>query len=239
MIQKMRKTNGASNVPRLELDDQKDLLLYAMKIVPGNYKSLLSDHYQSSNEKKNNHKSKIGLAKRRGRKTRKKKKKSKRKKKKYKKSSRSKKGSNHNKSNKGHSSNSFLPIVVLNSAAKTDKDISVSKTERKTRKKYLRRPQRPHPRPYERDYYDDYFYDYPPPYSPLWYRHRRTIPRFHQRQGYNMKSSTSEDHYNLLDLRSKENSQESNRYFSIKTFYFFHIQNYLNNDIFSPHFQYS
>ena len=53
MIQKMRNTNGASNVPRLELDDQKDLLLYAMKIVPGNYKSFISDHYQSSNEKKN------------------------------------------------------------------------------------------------------------------------------------------------------------------------------------------
>ena len=39
----MKFSKDASNIPRLALDDQKDLLLYAMKIYPGDYEKYCFD----------------------------------------------------------------------------------------------------------------------------------------------------------------------------------------------------
>ena len=201
----MADTSDISNVPHLKLDDQKDLLLYAMKIVPGDYTGFINDYYQTKEGRRYNNKiknqSKIRKKKRSGRKARKKKKKSKRKKKKHKKSSRSNKKVHL--SNKGStSSSSFLPIVVLNSDSKIDKDNRVSKSEPK-RKKYWGKRRRHRPEIYDRDdYYDEYFYEYPPPLSRSWYRNRRTMPMIRPRHGYNMESS--ESRYNPLEIHREE-----------------------------------
>ena len=192
-----------SKIPHLELDDQKDLLLYAMKIIPGDYNNVFEgDHSKRRSSSKSRTK------KRSGRKTKKKKKKSKRKKKKkY-----NKKHRNIDKkfSQKTSASSSFLPVVVLNSDAKSDKDSRVSKGEHKRTKYWSKRRQGP--KGYDRDYYDDYFYDYPPPYSSSWYRHRRPIPRIRPRYGYRMESSTSEDHYSFADSESREKKRDNVRY---------------------------
>jgi hypothetical protein len=210
----MADTNDISNVPRLQLDGQKDLLLYAMKIVQGDSKSFINDYYQkqegSRYNYKNKNQSKIDKKKRNGRKSRKKKKKSKRKKKKHKKSSRNNKKVHL--SNKGSASSSFLPIVVLNSDTKTEKDSRVSKSEPR-RKKYWGKRRRHRPEIYDRDdYYDEYSYEYPPPFSSSWYRHRRTIPMIRPRHGYNMESGISESRYNPIEIRREEHQGKDNRY---------------------------
>ena len=204
----MGYSSDISNIPHLQLDDQKDLLFYAMKIVPGDqkdfikeYSRILEGRKQNTNSKKT---SKKHRERRRGRKTRKKNKKGKGKKK-------SKKYSkNKHLSNKGSASSSFLPIVVLNSDTKTEKDSRVSKSET-SRKRYRRKRKRTRPELYDRDYYDEYFYDYPPPLSSSWYRHRRTIPRFRPRHGYGIESSTSEDHYRSVAVTRGEKQDQKNR----------------------------
>ena len=203
-----------SKIPHLELDDKKDLLLYAMKIVPGDYTNVVEDFYSKRRDR-----SKVSTKKRSGRKTKKKRKKSKRKKKKkYRKKDR-----NVDKkfSQKGSASSSFLPVVVLNSDTKSDKDSRVSKSDQKRTKYWSKR--RHGPKRYERDYYDDYFYDYPPPYSSSWYRHRRPIPRIRPRHGYRMESSTSEDHYSYADNQSNEKNRGSSRYHLVIGLHYLHI----------------
>ena len=73
----MGYSNDVSNVPRLALGDQKDLLLYAMKIVPGDYKDFLNDYYEKQHgekyKSKNKYRSRNQHKKRNGRKSRKKK----------------------------------------------------------------------------------------------------------------------------------------------------------------------
>ena len=192
-----------SKIPHLELDDKKDLLLYAMKIVPGDYTNVVEDYYSKRRDR-----SKGRTKKRSGRKTRKKRKKSKRKKKK-------KYGKKHRNidkksSQKGSASSSFLPVVVLNSDTKSNKDSRVSKSDPKRTKYWSKR--RHGPKRYDRDYYDDYFYDYPPPYSSSWYKHRRPLPRLRPRYGYGMESSTSEDHYSFSDSESREKKRDNVRY---------------------------
>ena len=192
-----------SKIPHLELDDKKDLLLYAMKIVPGDYTNVVEDYYSKRRDR-----SKVSTKKRSGRKTRKKRKKSKRKKKK-------KYGKKHRNidkksSQKGSASSSFLPVVVLNSDTKSNKDSRVSKSDPKRTKYWSKR--RHGPKRYDRDYYDDYFYDYPPPYSSSWYKHRRPLPRLRPRYGYGMESSTSEDHYSFADSESREKKRDNVRY---------------------------
>ena len=206
----MKFSKDASNIPRLALDDQKDLLLYAMKIYPGDYSNFLNE-YQGT--KKSSRKRK--KEKRIGRRSRNRKSKSKRKK--SKKSKRKKKGRTVYSSNKKSSSSSFLPVVVINSDSKSEKDSHVAKSDSK-RKKYWRKRERPRPPIYERDYYDEYFYDYPPPYSSSWYRHRRTIPRIRPRYGYNMESSKSEHRYDTIDLHNEEKERNSNKYASFHAY---------------------
>ena len=194
-----------SNIPHLALDDQKDLLLYAMKIYPGDYSNFLNDHKGSKKSSK-----KRKQEKRKGRKNRKKSRKSKSRRKKSKKSKRKKKARTTHLPNKKASSNSFLPIVVLNSDSKSEKDNHVAKSDSK-RKKYWRKRDRQRPPMYERDYYDEYFYDYPPPYSSSWYRHRRTIPRIRSRLGYSMESSNSDYRFTPLEVPKEEKEQKSKK----------------------------
>ena len=208
--------NDISNIPHLELDDQKDLFFYAMKIIPTDYKSLneyQQTHRSSKHHPKGKHRSKGGHNKRRGKKTRKTQKKSKRKKKKYKKHGKNNKNVDDYLSYKGPAkspSSSFLPIVVLNSDTKKDKDSHVSKSDG-NREKYWRKRKRHHPEMYDRDYYDEYFYDYPPPYSSSWYRYRKTIPRFRPRHDYNIEASRSEDHYKALNIRREKDLGKNTR----------------------------
>ena len=201
---KYYKPRDASSIPHLALDDQKDLLLYAMKIYPGDYSSFINE-YKGSNKKSKKRKQQ----KRKGRRTRKKSRKSKSKRKKLKKSRRNKKAPTVHLSNK-KSSSSFLPIVVLNSDSKSEKDNHVAKSDSK-KKKYWRKRERHRPPMYERDYYDEYFYDYPPPYSSLWYRHRRTIPRIRQRYGYSMESSNSDHRYTPLEAPKDERDRMNDK----------------------------
>ena len=205
----MGYNNDISNIPHLQLDDQKHLFLYAMKIMPGDYKSpndFQLAYSSSKHHSKRQNGSKSGRYKRRGKKTRKTKKKSKRKKKKYKKNRKNNKKFDDYLSGKGHRnapSSSFLPVVVLNSDTKKDKDSYVSKSDG-YRDKSWRKRRRHRPERYDRDYYDDYFYDYPPPYSSAWYRYRKTIPGFRPRYGYNIESNENEDLYKALSTHREE-----------------------------------
>ena len=212
----MGYANDISNIPHLELDDQKDLLLYAMKIIPTDYKFLndyQQTHSSSKHHSKRKNRSKLGLEKRRGKKSKKTHKKSKKKKKKHKKYRKNNKDLDDYLSNKGPRkapSSSFLPIVVLNSNTKKDKDNHVSKSDG-YKEKYWKKRGRHRPEMYDRDYYDEYFYEYPPPYSSSWYRYRKTIPRFRPRHGYNIESSGSEDHYTPLSLGGEEKQRRNIR----------------------------
>ena len=204
-----------SNIPYIQLDNEKALLLYAMKIKQGDY-NLLSEHQTSygSNKRysKRQNRSKSNRNKARSRKSRKKHRKNKRNRKKYKKNKKNNKSKNGYLSNdkpQKAGSSSYLPIVVLNSDINS-KENNVPKRS-SDRYKYLRNRRRHLPEMYDRDYYDDYFYDYPPSHSSSWYKYRRAIPRFRPRQGYNPETSESRDTYTAFDTGREVKRKKSSR----------------------------
>ena len=124
----MEYINDKSDVPYLELDDEKSLIVYTMKIKQGDY-DLLSDYQKLYNSNKRHSKrqnrSKSNRNKSRSRTARKKHKKNKRNRKKHKKNKNKHRYKNRYLSGerpRKTGSSSYLPIVVLNSDVKTEEN---------------------------------------------------------------------------------------------------------------------